>query len=129
MNIGKMPYYILPNIGSAFSASQGGRISLPVTPSAYIYSHFRHVSGIPAPDGVQGVSISKLKILDALIAEIIRLNKQPKPAFHTQNDDAEKQFAAIVENLQKQIRSNKTAAANPYPAAAPDLGMMFSISA
>jgi hypothetical protein len=129
MTVGKIPYHAFPSIGSAFSASQGSRISLPVTPSSYIYSHFRHVSGIPAEKGEQGVSVSQLKMLDSLIDEIIRLNEQPKPSFDIQGDQ-EKRFNALVENLQKQVRSAQAANASaPYPATSPDMGIMFSLSA
>jgi hypothetical protein len=129
MTIGKIPYNAFPSIGSALSASGGNRVSLPVTPSSYIYSHFRHVSGVPAEKGGQGVSVSQLKMLDSLIGEIVRLNEQPKPSFDIQTENHEKRFNAIVENLQKQVSSAQAAnAASPYPAVSPDMGIMFSLS-
>ena len=129
MNIGKIPYHVFPSIGSAFSASSGTRVSLPVTPSSYIYSQFRHVSGVPAPEGTQGISLSEIQILDSLITEIVRLNEQPKQDFSIQNQDPEYRFNAIIENLQKQVSQAQTANASaPYPAANPDIGIMFSLS-
>ena len=129
MNVGRIPYIAFPSIGTAFSASQGGRVSLPVAPSSYIYSHFRHVSGIPAEKGVQGISISQLKMLDSLIGEIERLNEHPRPSYDIQSENAEKRFNAIVENLQRQVRSAQAVnAANPYPATSPDMGIMFNLS-
>ena len=130
MSIGSIPYHVFPSIGAAFSASQGARVSLPVNPSSYLYSHFRHVAGVPAQDGAPGISVSQLKILDSLIGEIVRLNEQPKPDFSIQTEDPENSYQAFVENLQSQVREAQTANASaPYPAPSPDLGVMFSISA
>ena len=130
MSIGNIPYHVFPSIGSAFSASYGDRVSLPVAPSAYLYSHFRHVAGVPAPEGVQGISVSQLKILDSLISEIVRLNQQPKPNYNIQNEDPEKQYYALVENLQEQVRQAELANESlPFHAAAVNSGILFSISA
>ena len=39
----------VPNIG--YTMTQGSKMSFHVDPSALIYSHFEHVSGMAAPDG------------------------------------------------------------------------------
>jgi len=62
-------------MGYAMNAAQGGRVSLPVSQSAYIYSHLRHVSGTPAPDGVQGVSINTLRVIDVLLEQLQQLEQ------------------------------------------------------
>jgi hypothetical protein len=51
---------------SSFNA-HGGRMSVAVSPESYIYSHFRHVSGIPASDGQPGAPLTNLRVLDILI--------------------------------------------------------------
>jgi hypothetical protein len=130
LNIGAMPFQAFPSIGYAISASREGKMSLPVAPSAYIYSHFKHVSGIPAPEGVRGVTISKLKILDTLIEQLTRMKKQP--AFHAgiEGGDSEKRINALIEQYQNQIRSAQAASAavSYVPAAAPGAGAIFSLS-
>ena len=130
MSIGRIPYHIFPSIGSAFSASGGSRVSLPVAPSAYLYSHFAHVSGIPASEGTQGISVSQLKVIDSLIGGIVRMNEQPKPDYSITTEDPQSQYNAFVENLQKQIQAAVEASeAVSYPAANVDMGLLFSISA
>jgi hypothetical protein len=53
---------------SAMSQSaHGGRMSVAVSPQSYIYSHFRHVSGVPAPDGQSGAPLTSLRVLDTMI--------------------------------------------------------------
>jgi hypothetical protein len=107
-------------------------MSLPVAPSAYIYSHFRHVSGVPAPEGVRGVAISKLKILDTLIEQLTRMKKQPEPSYGPAGPVSEEHINAMIEQYENQIR---TAAASvktaeipiPYSPAAAPLGAVFSL--
>jgi hypothetical protein len=130
MELGKIPYNLFPSIDYALSASAGGRVSLPVSPSSYIYSQFKHISGIPAPEGVEGVSVSKLKIIDSLIAEIVRLREMPKPSYGPKGESAEERFTAMVEQFQEQVRNAQSEnAAKPYQARSPDQGMVFSLSA
>jgi hypothetical protein len=53
---------------SAMSQSaQSGRMSVAVSPQSYIYSHFRHVSGVPASDGQPGAPLTSLRVLDTMI--------------------------------------------------------------
>jgi hypothetical protein len=129
MNVGKLPFIDFPSIGSALNASQGRRISLPVSPGMYIYSQFRHVSGVPAPEGVQGVSIAKLHILDTILNELSRIKEPPKPSFDIQGDTAEKRLNSLVEHFQAQVHQAYTASpATPYHTAAPQVGAALSIS-
>ena len=129
MNIGTVPFHAFPSVGYAINASRGGRMSLPVAPSAYIYSHFKHVSGVPAPEGVQGVTISKLKILDTLIEQLARMKKQPAALAGAEGEDTEKRINALIEQYQSQIRSAQAAsAAVSYVSAAAPAGAIFSLS-
>ena len=128
MKLGAIPAGTFPSIGYAINASRGGRMSLPVSPSAYIYSHFRHVSGVPAPEGVQGVAISKLKILDTLIEQLVRMKKQPEPSYGPAGPVSEERINAMIEQYENQIRAAKAAeAAVPYSPAAAPLGAVFSL--
>jgi len=132
MNISDMPYPAFPSMGYAISISQSsGRASVPVSPSAYIYAHFEHVSGVPAPEGVRGVNIDKLKILDTLIGQLSRMKQEPDPSESLEttagtDQDNEKRINTLI----NQIRTTQAANANnPYAAPAPLVGALFSISA
>jgi hypothetical protein len=129
MNIGSVPYHAFPTIGYAITASQGGKASLPVSPSTYIYSHFKHVSGTPAPEGVRGVNITKLKIIDTLIEQLSKMKKQPEIIDEVNGQDGEKRFNALIDQYNHQIRSIQAANAhNPYAPLAPFTGAVFSLS-
>jgi hypothetical protein len=74
----------------------------------YIYSHFRHVSGVPAPEGAQGVSISKLKILDALIERLSQIKKQSNPV--QEENISDERIDALIDQYEQQIRSYQAGA-------------------
>ncbi|MDR2575333.1 MAG: hypothetical protein LBC52_02705, partial [Treponema sp.] len=103
--------------------------------SAYIYSQFEHVSGVPAPDGVRGVNIDKLKILDTLIGQLSRMKQQPESAVALESQEIgpdqgnEKRINNLIEQYQNQVRTTQAANANnPYAASAPMVGAIFNIS-
>jgi hypothetical protein len=133
MNISDIPYPAFPSMGYAITIAQSnGRASVPVAPSAYIYSHFEHVSGVPAPEGVKGVNIDKLKILDTLIGQLSRMKQEPEsPESYVigTDQDNEKRINNLIVQYQNQVRTTQAANANnPYAASAPFVGAIFSIS-
>jgi len=136
MNISEIPYPAFPSVGYAISIAQSnGRASVPVSPSAYIYSQFEHVSGVPAPEGVKGVNIDKLKILDTLIGQLSRMKKGSEPAETLESNEIgmdqgnEQRINNLIVQYQNQVRINQAANANnPYAASAPMVGAIFNIS-
>ncbi|MDR1307521.1 MAG: hypothetical protein LBK74_08110 [Treponema sp.] len=119
----------LSGIGYALRASGGDRMSLPVSPASYIYSHFRHVSGIPAPEGTRGVAITRLKILDVLIEQLGQMKKQADFKLDTAFSDD--QINSLIEKYEGQIKAARAAnAAMPYvPAPQAPTGALFSLVA
>ena len=117
-----------PNIGYALTASNSGRMSLPVAPASYIYSQFKHVGGVPAPEGTRGVTVTKLKILDVMIEQLSQMKKQPE--LNTK-DLSNEQIDALISNYEGQIKAAATAnTVMPYaPALQAPPGVLFSISA
>jgi len=126
MSIGSIPHQAFPSVGYALSAAGTGRMSLPVAPGMVIYSHFRHVSGTPAPEGTQGVNISKLKILDTLIEQLSKIKKQSVD-FGAISETDENRVNALIEQYQKQLKAAQ--AVSIYTPAAPATGVLFNIAA
>ncbi|MDR2747920.1 MAG: hypothetical protein LBB77_10810 [Treponema sp.] len=131
MNRGSMSATVMPSIGYAMSAgrSMGGRMSLPVAPAMYIYSHFRHVSGTPAPEGTQGVAISKLKILDVLIEQLSRIKKQGNEAPLSAEAVSAERIDALIEQYEQQIRSAQAASQALSFSPMPQAGAVFNLVA
>ena len=127
MNIGSIPHQAFPSIGYAINAASHGRASLPVAPGMVIYSHFKHVSGTPAPEGTQGVNISKLKILDTLIEQLSRIKGQSGLDFGNIDQNDEKRVNALIEQYQKQLKTAQSAGI--YTPTAPATGILFNIAA
>jgi hypothetical protein len=103
-------------------------MSLPVAPANYIYSHFKHVSGVPAPEGVRGVAINKLKILDVLIEQLSQIRKRGDSIDGPAAGD---RIDALIEQYETQIRQAKAASvAMPYsPAPQAPAGAVFNLVA
>jgi hypothetical protein len=116
------------NIGYALTASRSNRMSLPVSPASYIYSHFKHVSGVPAPEGTHGVAVSRLKVLDVLIEQLAQMKKKPDLAPENLSNE---QIDALITKYEGQIKAARAAnAVMPYvPAPQALTGALFNLSA
>jgi hypothetical protein len=113
----------------SYTGAQYGKMSLPVDSSLLIYSNFEHVSGMAAPEGTRGVSISKLNLLDVLIGMVSRINKTPvtqAPA----NADPTRGVDKLIENIENQIRQAQTASEKIpyYPSPNAESGILFNFS-
>jgi hypothetical protein len=119
-----------PTFGFAVNASQGGRMSLPVSDASYIYSHFRHVSGVPAPEGTRGIAITKLKILDVLIEQLGEIKKKPDIDIGGINP-SDRRVDTMIRQYEDQIRTARAVnSVMPYvQAPSAPAGMLFSLTA
>ena len=121
------------NYSNAFSYSSAlgssgaaGKLYVTVSKSALLYSHFDHVSGVAAKSGQQGVSISKIRILNSLIDRLSAIKNQPKESIADISDD---HAQVLIEQYQKQIQ--QTVSQQPYllAGAQPQAGALFAIEA
>ncbi|MDR2865161.1 MAG: hypothetical protein LBV68_06105 [Spirochaetaceae bacterium] len=113
-------------------SARGGRSTVPVSPASYIYSHFKHISGVPAPEGVQGVAVSKLKILDTIIEHLSQARAKNSVSFELADGTmSDKQLDVMIEFLKNEIESAAAAnAAMPYtPNPQLATGTFFNITA
>ncbi|WP_461248039.1 hypothetical protein, partial [Treponema sp. R6D11] len=113
-------------VGYAISEASNGGMTLPVSLGMLIYSHFKHVSGTPAPEGTQGVNINKLKILDTMIEQLSKMKNQPQAEFGNLDGSDEERINALIEQLQKQIKTAMSVGV--YAPAAPATGALFNLA-
>ena len=97
---------IIPGLaGFSYSNSSmvaaAGKMYVPVSKSALLYSHFDHVSGVAAGNGQNGVSISKLRILNSLIERVSAIKNEPAKTLKEVSPD---QADALIQNYQKQLQ-------------------------
>ena len=112
--------------GIRFAMANSGKMSVPVDPPSLMYSNFEHVSGIPAPEGSQGVSISRLHLLDLLIGQLNQARQVP--SFKTLNPY--EGMDGLIEAYRNQIvEADAASAAMPYiPSPNAQSGILFSFS-
>ena len=121
---------IIPGLAS-FSYSNSsivaaaGKMYVPVSKSALLYSHFDHVSGVAAGNGQNGVSISKLRILNSLIERVSAIKNEPAKTLKEVSPDM---ADSLIQNYQKQLQQ---ALQTPYilNGAQPQAGDLFSLLA
>ena len=112
------------------SSGASGKLYVPVNPAAVIYAQFDHISGIAASEGQQGVSISKIQILNTLIDSLTRIKNQPLAA--AASNISSEEADALIKSYQQQIEQTVQAAkTTPFAltGARPEAGMLFSIDA
>ena len=111
---------------SSSMAAVAGKMYVPVSKSALLYSHFDHVSGVAASNGQSGVSISKLRILNSLIERVSAIKNEPVKQFG--ENLPSNQVDQLIQNYQKQL---KQALQTPYilNGAQPLAGDLFSLLA
>ena len=111
--------------GSSTIAAAAGKMYVPVNKSALLYSHFDHVSGVAASNGQNGVSISKLRILNSLIERVSTIKNEPVKEI---KEIDPKQADILIQNYQKQLQQ---ALQTPYilNGAQPMAGDLFTLLA
>ena len=119
------------NFSNAYSYSgavgaSAGKLYVPVSRSALLYSHFDHVSGVAAGNGQQGVSISKIRILNSLIDRLSAIKNQPKESIQDMSDD---QAQVLIEQYQKQLQQTVAQQSFALAGAQPLPGALFAIEA
>ena len=112
------------------SSGASGKLFVPVSPSAVIYAQFNHISGVAAPKGQNGVSISKIQILNSLIENLSKIkgaqNSKTKSVKLTEG-----QVDVLIEKYQKEIARSVQASQAQFMlnGAKPEAGALFSIKA
>lgn len=106
------------------NSSSFGKLYVPVSKSALLYSHFEHVQGVTAQAGQAGVSISKLRILNSMIEHVSTKGELPSDLGKLSDSDIDN----LIKNYSQQI---KKVAQSPYKLAGvqPFAGEIFSIQA
>jgi hypothetical protein len=92
--------FSVPNLNHF--AANDGRMALPVNSSSLVFSHLRYVSGVPAPEGSQGISISKLHLLDKLIGQLNKIKNGAASQQMADGADA-RNIDALIENYRSQL--------------------------
>lgn len=112
--------------GSLASGS-AGKLYVPVNKSSLLYSHFSHISGVAAGSNQNGVSISKIRILNSLIENLSNPTTaaaKKEAVTHMSDEQAD----VLIKQYQQQIQN---AASSQYlvPGSQVQAGILFSFNA
>lgn len=106
------------NTVAAKAWQAGSKMVVPVSRTSYLYSHFKHVRGTPAPEGSSGVSLTKIKILNTLIDRLAQIKQKPEAAAWRSDQLSDEQIDAMIEQYAGQIeQARKASIAMPYKSA------------
>ena len=115
-------------INSAYSTQSASKLYVPVNKASLLYSHFDHVSGVQAKKGQNGISISKIRILNTLIEHLSSIKSDAKIENVTKSTP--EQIDSLIKNYQEQIQQTVQASTTqPYVLAGnkPEPGVLFSL--
>lgn len=112
------------------SSGASGKLFVPVNPSAVIYAQFNHISGIAAPKGQNGVSLSKIQILNSLIENLSKIKgvqNSPKKSVRITEGQAD----VLIQKFQKEIAQSVQASQAQFMlnGVMPQAGALFSVKA
>ena len=100
----------------------GSRVSIPVRPSQTVYAQYRHISGTPASSSQRAVPLSRVALLNSLITNLQRLQKEP--SYSPDTESSEKKSEALIEQYAAELHRAVQSMGSSAGA-----GMIFSLSA
>ena len=111
-------------------SSTTGRLYVPVKASVAVFTQFDYVRGTPAGKGEKGVSVDRIRILNALIDQLVSMRKKTA----SKEDLAElpdSQKDVLINTYQKEVKSSLDVASMPYgfTGVMPEPGAGFDIVA
>jgi len=116
---------------SSVFAGSSGRIYVPVKNSVAVFTQFEYVRGTPASKGQEGVPVSRIRILNTLIDQLVSMKKDVPEDDLAPLTDA--QLDSMIKSYQKEIQTAVATASLPgtygFAGLMPEPGAGFSISA
>ncbi|MCQ2249465.1 MAG: hypothetical protein MJZ50_10700 [Treponema sp.] len=117
---------------NVFSSSSGS-LFVPVKPSAVIYSQLDYVHGTPVSQGQKGVPLNKVRILNALISQLVTMKQKPSHTSEETESMSDEQKDQLIKEYQQQIKTavSQTVQQGSYGFAGlmPEAGAVVSVSA
>ena len=115
---------------TVFSSSSGS-LHVPVKNSVAVYTQFEHVKGTPAEKGERGVSVSRIRLLNTLIDQLVSMKKSVSDAEKVDLSD-DFSMDSMIYTYQRQVKNSFTSsgpASYGLTGLMPEPGLDFDISA
>ena len=109
--------------------SSSGSLSVPVKSSAVIYAQMKYVHGKAAPKGQNGVSLTKIRILNTLIDQLVSMKGKSNALYGPGANLSDDQKDALIATYQKEIQTAVAQAQNlGLAGVVPEPGSLFSFT-
>ena len=106
--------YLTTSYSYLASHSASGKIAVPVRPSMVVYAQLEHISGY-ASTQEEGVSVSRVHILNTLIEKVTSSTSEPKAQSQDFSELTDSKIDVMIKDYQAQLKvaldATKT---NPY---------------
>ncbi len=111
------------------TSSQSGKIGLPVSGKAVLYSHFKHVQGYRSNDSTRTVPLSKIGILNNLIENLTRMKSDSslKNSITSTETMSSEAASRLIDTYAKELHRVVAAANTGFNAT--ETGMVVSLTA
>jgi len=121
------------NYSALFSSGNStNTLSVPVNPNAVIYSQFEHIHGIAATSNQEGISVSRISILNTLISQLQKMHKTVEtdgPITKMTQEQQDNLIKQYQENVRNAIKTALEQQSYGYAGLLPETGAVFSIQA
>lgn len=122
-----------PSSYKTLFSTSSGILSVPVKPSAVIYTQLDYVHGVSAGNGQAGVPVNRLRILNTLINQLVSMKKQSH-APSNMDDLSDEHKDELIKKYQQEIKNAVSQAQNEGSGFAlaglmPETGTVISIMA
>ena len=106
-----------------------GKIRYPVKPLGSISAVFKHIDAIPSKQGVGGISLYKLRILDGLIEKLIRTGKYSNTRNIAVGRIDKESIDNVIEKLSLQLKASVNSQVNYSSGIGIESGLILNLLA
>ncbi|MCK4540855.1 MAG: hypothetical protein KAU17_01340 [Spirochaetales bacterium] len=131
MEISAIPINTVPVSNILRVRYSRGRILMPVRRNQSWFARFKHVSGFPAPSGNRGLSLRKLRSLDAIIDRLVKIKgeKQTSPQGENVRGLDPESLDVLIEQYARELHTEMVRVKTPYTLPGTQSGLMFNMLA
>ncbi len=90
--------------------TNSGSLHVPVRNSVALYTQFEHVKGTPAEKGERGVSVSRLRLLNTLIDQLVDMRQSVPDMSQIKVDESD--MDSLIYTYQRQVKNTVSL---PFP--------------
>jgi hypothetical protein len=116
--------FIFPNMLALRGIQE--RLRVPVRPIHAIYASFKHIKGVPSPQG--GVPVLKLRILDNLIDKLLSY-RESVPHTVDAGQLSPQRIEGLIQKLQVTLKQRVMESAPMFGGLFPETGMLIDMVA